>query len=328
MSRAHVGAVLLAALGATLFGLAAVRQHGAVRAGADHADGSAGDRTLGPAALGRVLRDRSWLLGAAQATLAGGSHLVALALAPIALVQPIGVLAVPVTLVGDALRTGRRPARRQLLGALLSVGAVAALTLVLLGPAARGVQLPARGLLLGVVVAAPAAALVLLRGSRGWPDPVRCVVLSTAAAVLFGLNSVLLRTVGHLVVGGSPTAHLPLLVTAATGIALALPTGLWAMQTAYTAGAPQVVVCCLTLLDPVTAVLGGGALLSDGVDLTGAGWVEAVGCGVLATAGVLLLVRTRPSAAASGPGRTTGSRLRRRRRRRAGSRAPGRCGGC
>lgn len=40
-----------------------------------------------------LLRQPAWLYGALQATLAGASHIVALVLAPITLVQPVGVLA-------------------------------------------------------------------------------------------------------------------------------------------------------------------------------------------------------------------------------------------
>ena len=94
-------AVLLATVGAVLFGLAAVRQHGAVRAGAEATE----DGRHGARAMLRLVRDRSWLAGAVQAVVAGGTHVVALALAPITLVQPVGVIAVPVTVVASALRS-------------------------------------------------------------------------------------------------------------------------------------------------------------------------------------------------------------------------------
>lgn len=76
---------------------------------------------------------------------------------------------------------------------------------------------------------------------------------------------------------------------ALAGIAAALPVGLWAMQTAYTAGSPQLVICCLVLVDPTTAGVGGYLLLNDGVALPASSWVTALLCISVAVAGVVLL---------------------------------------
>lgn len=294
MSATHVVAVALAAMAAVLFGLAAVRQQKAVRESTSAGGGSAG---LSLSALGRLLRAPAWLLGALQATVAAGSHVVALALAPITLVQPIGVLAVPVTVIGSAVAARHRPHRRQVIGALLGVGGVAGLTVLLLSAPSRPLVLPPWGVLLAVVLTAVAVAVIVTRGGHAWPVLVRCVVLSVTAAVLFGLNSILLRMVGHLVKAGELTAQVPLLVTAVVGIALALSVGMWAMQSAYAAGSPQVVICCLTLVDPITAVAGGYLLLDDGVMLPGLGWAGALGCIALAALGVVLLSSEHPAAA-------------------------------
>lgn len=286
LSPAHLGAVALAAVGAVLFGLASVRQHGAVREA-----GSATRLTLSGhlrSAL-RLVRDRAWLIGAGQAGLGGALHIVALALAPITLVQPIGVLAVPVTVVATAAREGRAPRRAPVLGAALSVAGIAALTVVLLGPASHDPVLPG-WLALAVTAAAilTAGFVLTLTGGRGRPL-VRCVSLATTAAVLFGLNSILIRTIGAAVTTGDVSHRPALVITAAVGLAAALPLGVWAMQRAYVSGSSQVVICCLTLMDPLTAVVGGRLLLHDGAAITGRGLVEVVVCALVAAGGVLLL---------------------------------------
>jgi len=293
MTQARTVAVALAVLAAVLFGLAAVGQHGAVRASTS---GTGTRATLDVSALRRLLRRPAWLLGALQATVAGASHLGALALAPITLVQPIGVLAVPVTVLGSALVARRLPRPSQLVGAVLGVAGVAALTVLLLASPSQLVVLPGWGPLLAVVVAAVAAGLLVLRRARAAGPLARCLLLSVTAAVLFGLDSVLLRTAGHLVGSGQASSQLPLLAATLAGIALALPVGSWAMQTGYTAGSPQVVICTLTLVDPVTAVVGGHLLLHDGVALSGAHWVGVSLGVVLAAAGVVLLSREQPAA--------------------------------
>lgn len=73
------------------------------------------------------------------------------------------------------------------------------------------------------------------------------------------------------------------------------------MQSAYRFGSPQVVICCLTLIDPLTAVVG-GRLLLDGASVTGptlaGAGTCAVTCAVVAAVGVVLLARDYPADAA------------------------------
>jgi hypothetical protein len=292
MTTPHVVAVLLATLGAVLFGLAAVKQHGAVRAGAEATDG----RRHGVREMLRLVRDRTWLAGAAQAVVAGGTHVVALALAPITLVQPVGVVAVPVTVVASAWRTRRRPSTRQVIGSAMSVVGVAALTVLLLTPAAQRVVLPPWGVLGGtVLVLAASTALVVATPVAAGRPAARSIALATLAALLFGLNSVLLKVIGEAAGSGFPAADRPDLVVAVLGIALALPVGLWAMQTAYVTGSPQVVICCLTLADPLTAVVGGYLLLGDGVDAGTGTLLAAIACSLVAAAGVVVMSKEYPT---------------------------------
>ncbi len=292
MTSSSVLAVALAAVGALFFGLASVRQHGAVQASAPSGRSTRWQQVRSGL---RLARQRSWLLGALQAGLGGGLHVVALGLAPITLVQPVGVLAVPVTVVVAAVARRRRPAPTQVAGTVLSVLGVAALTVVLLLPAAQPGSLPTWSRLAtgeGVVVAGGAVVAVVL-GRREVPTLLRCVSRAFVAAVLFGLNSVLVRTLGE-VFGTAPAHPAGLVITSLVGIAVALPLGVWAMQSAYVVGSPQVVICCLTLVDPLAAVVGGRLLLHDGTAVTGGTLVAAVLCALLAAAGVVLLARDHP----------------------------------
>ena len=286
MTDSHLVAVVLAALGAVLFGLSAVRQHRAVQDTAVRRGG----RGLGVRALVDLARHPGWLLGSLQGVAGGAAHLGALALAPITLVQPIGVLAVPVTVLGSAVALGRRPARPQVVGSACAVAGVTVLTLLLLQPPAHHVLLPAWWLPAAVVLGATAVTAAVMVSAVGRPLA-RSMVLAVAAAVLFGLEAVLLRTIGTVVASHAVTAHLPLLLAAAVGVGLALPVGLWAMQSAYLSGSAEVVLCCLALVDPVAAVLAGRLLLHDGVAASGPALVGALGCTVVAGVGVLLLSR-------------------------------------
>ena len=287
---ANLLAVCVAAVGAVLFGLASVRQHGAVRATVPSGRSTLLERVASGL---RLVRQPAWLLGTGQAGLGAALHVVALGLAPITLVQPVGVLAVPVTVVASALTRRRRPAPSQVVGTLLSVAGVAALTVVLLLPATYPPTLPPWTTLAtgsGVIIVGGAAAVLVLGRA---PALLRCVSRAVVAAALFGLNSILIRTLGE-VLASSPADPTGLVVTSLVGIALALPLGVWAMQSAYIVGSPQVVICCLTLIDPLTAVLGGRVLLQDGAAVTGGILVVAVACASMAAVGVVLLAKEYP----------------------------------
>jgi drug/metabolite transporter (DMT)-like permease len=291
MSLAHVVAVVLATIGAVLFGLAAVQQHGAVRAGAKTGD-SPPDAAR---RLFRLVRDRSWLVGAVQATVAGSTHVVALTLAPITLVQPVGVVAVPVTVVASAWRRGHRPSSTQMVGSVMSVAGIAVLTLLLLSPTAQPVVLPAWAVLAGTVLALVALTALVVATTVGASRPgARSVALATLAALLFGLNSVLLKVVGETIRNGFAAADRPDLIVSVLGLALALPVGLWAMQAAYLTGSAQVVICCLTLADPLAAVIGGYLLLGDGVGAGPGTLIAALACSLVAAAGVVVLSKEYP----------------------------------
>ncbi|MGI3779386.1 MAG: DMT family transporter [Janthinobacterium lividum] len=302
-STSTVLAIGLAALGAMFFGLASVRQHRVVRASV-----AAGRTTLREqvVAAARLVRHPAWLWGVVQLGLGGGLHVAALALAPITLVQPVGVLAVPVTVVATAITLRRRPSRSQAWGTVLSVAGVAALSLVLLVPPVRPPMLPpwsALALGVGTVLAGCAVVALASFGTRA-PALVRCVSRALVAAVLYGMNAVMIRTLGQVLhgpPGAGPSAHLApapvptaLVVTAIVGIAVVLPLGIWATQSAYLFGSPQVVTCCLILIDPLAAVIAGRALLHDGAAFTGLTLAAAVACSLVATAGVVLLARDHP----------------------------------
>ena len=286
MTMVHGTAVVLAALGAIFFGLAAVRQHGAVQ---ETMGLSAGGFRATLTAFWTLVRHPRWLVGTVQTVIAGALHFLALAMAPIALIQPIGVLAVPVTVVAAAVAASRRPSRAQVAGCVLSVTGVGLLTLLLLRPRAHAFELPTPASLVVAVVLTGAAALGAIIVGERIPRPLRCLALATTSAVLFGLNAILIRAVGHILATGRVEVHGTVFVVALLCIAVALPLGLWTMQTAYLAGSPHLVVCCLALLDPLAAVIGGHLLLSEGMALPPLATVGVVGCALLAAVGVVFL---------------------------------------
>ena len=298
-------AIALALLGAACFAGAAVLQHSAVSAGSRREDDDRPGKVLSLRGLGEITRRPGWLAGLALA--GGGSvlHATALVLAPLSVVQPLGVLAVPIAVLLTAMRTDRRPAPGVLVGVLLSIAGVAVFVGAAAGTAVSSPPPDQATLIASLVVAGAVLALAGLGLARsGW---VRCIACATAGAAAFGLVSALVRAVSQSVVAGDVgLVELPVLAAVA-GIAAAVLVGGWLVQQAFASGPPEVVIACLTVVDPIVAVLLGAVLLGEGVATPADTWFLLAGAAITATAGVIALARHHPDAAAAraarlGPG--------------------------
>ncbi|WP_159797262.1 hypothetical protein [Puerhibacterium puerhi] len=299
-------AIALAVVGAVCFAGAAVLQHHAVTApgpsvvpldGGGRAGTPAGRPRMGLRRLVQVVRHPRWLLGLGLAGAGTLVHAGALLLAPLRVVQPVGVLAVPAAVLLASLRTRRRPGTGVVVGVLLSVlgvvGFVAASAGSTTSTPPPGASTLVAGLAVGVVVAALAAVGVT---RSGWAA---CLCLATGAAAAFGLVSALVRAVSQAVASGDVPLTAPPVLAAAAGVVVALAAGGWLVQHAYTAGAPELVVACLTVVDPLVAVLLGAVLLGEGAATPAALWAVLGLAAASAAAGVVTLARHHPDAAAA-----------------------------
>ncbi|MFT7839055.1 glycosyltransferase [Saccharothrix sp. BKS2] len=261
-------AVVLAVLGAVCFALAARLQHEAVRAGA------------GAPRLPDLVRRPRWLLGLLLLVLGSGVHAVALGMAPLSVVQPVGVVAIGVT----ALLDGRR---RELPAVLVTTLAVGAFVLLAAGSATPTTVAPEAqvraGLLALGLLAGPALLGVLARRPA-----VRALGFGSAAGVAYGLVSVLMRAVSQDVQRGGVSWATAL---SAAGIAAALLVGGWFTQHAYAGGPPHLAVACLTVVDPLVAVGAGAGLLGEATRTSGAVALAELACALVAVGGVVALAR-------------------------------------
>jgi drug/metabolite transporter (DMT)-like permease len=298
-------AIVLALLGAVCFAGAAVLQHRAVNAESQAVDDDRPDRALSLSGMRAVTRRPGWLAGLALAACGSALHATALVLAPLSVVQPLGVLAVPMAVLLTALRTDRKPAPGVLVGVLLSIAGVAVFVGAAAGTAVSSPPPDQATLIASLIVSGIVLLLAAIGFARsGW---VRCVTCAMAGAVAFGLVSALVRAVSQSVVAGDVgPLELPVLAAVA-GIATAVLVGGWLVQQAFASGPPEVVIACLTVVDPIVAVLLGAVLLGEGAATPLDTWMVLAGAAVTATAGVIALARHHPDAAAAraarlGPG--------------------------
>jgi hypothetical protein len=284
-------AVGMGLLAAVLFAVAAVVQNAAVtavvRVGQTQLVGGEQFRSLA--------RSRTWVGGVSLTAIASVVHAGALVLAPVAVVQPIGVLSVPLAVLLAASRTRIRPPAVVWATAAACLGAVAGFVVLAdigLGtsPAPRLVDVVVAALVAGAIAGASA---LWASGRSGW---LRCAGFAASGATAFGLVSALMRLIAlHLATGVNDLDDVGVWLPA-SGIALALVVGGWAVQQAHAAGAPAVVVGCLTVIDPLVAVGLGITMLGEGTGTTLATAGGLVAFAVLGLGAALLLARHHPDA--------------------------------
>lgn len=277
-------AIVFAVLGACCSAVGAHLQHKGVRTATKDTE----LRLRGAAALAR---NRSWLLGFAVLFACAVLQILALALAPVTIVAPIVVLALPAVAVLNARSSGERLDTT----AIVAIGSSTlgvALFVALASSHAAAVHFPSSAVLLACQIIAAAVVLFGVIGALT-SGLTRCVALATGAGAGYGLVSVLVRDVTYTFQTDGVRGIPPLSVTA---LVLAFAVGSWFIQLAYASGPPDIVVGCQTVLSPLVATAIAIGLLDETADAggwTGVGLVAGAGVAVV---GVALLARHHPEA--------------------------------
>jgi drug/metabolite transporter (DMT)-like permease len=231
---------LLFALGATLQSRAVVRE---------------------PRTLFGVLRRRLWLSGLAADGAGVAAQAAALALGPLALVQPLSALTLVFALPLAAVIEHRRPARGQTFAALVVTAGLGAFVLVAAPAGGTGNISPAAWAVVLGACAAGAGLLTLAAWRRG--PAARAVLLGSAAGVALALSAALIKaTVARLDHGITAVIvdwHLWALVAVAI-VAASLAQASMAADRLGPALAAQLAV------DPIVAVLLGVLAFGDHLD--------------------------------------------------------------
>jgi hypothetical protein len=267
--------LLFAVLAAVLFAVGAVLQHEAAELSSSN----------GSLSLRRLIKRRRWMLGQTATVLGTGGQVAALAVAPVAVVQPVLAVALVVGLGLRAVRTRQAPLRLELIGAVLTTGGLAVF-LVAAQPAAGADHGPPSTLqVLFTVVLSLAlvlAATLLGHGAHG------AVACGCAAGIAAGIAAVLISVgVRGLQEDGWAKTLAGVTVWGAVVVALV---AIVAGQQAYARGALAWSLPALILLDPLAAVPAAGTLLGEQLQPGSvAVWLPAA---VVAAIGVVVLAST------------------------------------
>ncbi|MFF3905791.1 DMT family transporter [Streptomyces sp. NPDC001848] len=230
------------------------------------------------------LRRPAWWAAVVLNGLGGLLHVAALAYGPLSLVQPLGALTIVFALPMAALCVGREAGATAWRGAVLATVGLAGL-LSLVGASGTHSLAGAQRMALALVTATGVLALMVAgRATRRHPA-VRSVLLAVASGVAFGMSSVFTKTVAVDWTGGVSLADLPSLAA----IGVFATAGLLLSQASYRGAGLAAPLATLTVVNPVAAAAVGITLFGETFRYGTTGTVLALGCGVLAAGGLILL---------------------------------------
>lgn len=232
-----------------------------------------------------LLGDSSWLLGFAMESGGFLLYAVALALAPLSLVQSIGAGGIGVLAFASARMARRRLAPVELTGVLLSVLGLVALAVSLVGGRAREGEGKLGPILLWLGATAFVAIVLVIVGRRRWGT---AVASGVAGGLFFSIGDISTKLATQ---GGARVAFGVLLL-----IGYAAGTGL--LQVGYQAGRALTVAGLATLATNALPIAAGTVILAEPLPTGVRGAIRLVAFGAVVTGAVLLTREPRSRKAA------------------------------
>ena len=236
-----------------------------------------------------LLKRPSWVVGTVLLGLAVVFQLGSLALSPITIVQPIGVVGLVITSVLNSRISGVRLGKRVTASIALAVVSIAAFVFVAAATVSDQVvtneKLVAILITFAVVLLFALVLFVLYR-HRGI-----ALIYIVGAGVLYGFVATFAKVViSRLQQGDFEWLTWTCVIALAAGALL----GMLFVQNAYSSGPPDLVVAGLTVIDPMIAVCIGIVILGEAADAPTWAGVVFVVTGVAAMVGVLGISRFHP----------------------------------
>lgn len=234
------------------------------------------------------LRRAGWWAGLALNGLGGVLHVVALAYGPLSLVQPLGALTIVFALPMAALFVARRAGATAWRGAIMATVGLAGL-LSLVGSSDAHSLDAAQRVAVALVTGGAVVALMIAGRAVHRHPAVRSVLLATGSGIAFGMSSVFTKTVAVDWDSGISLGDLPSLAV----IGVFATAGVLLSQASYRGGGLAAPLATLTVVNPVLAAAVGIMMFGETFRYDTTGTVLALGCGVVAAGGLILLTTER-----------------------------------
>ncbi|MER7173214.1 DMT family transporter [Streptomyces mesophilus] len=240
------------------------------------------------------LRSTGWWLAVILNGLGGLLHVVALAYGPLSVVQPLGALTIVFALPMAALFVGRKAGSTAWRGAIMATVGLAGM-LALTGSSDSHAMDGTEQLLVAVTTLSALAALAVAAHAVHRHPVIRSVLLAVASGISFGMASVFTKNVTVDFTPGSVMHELPGLIM----IAVLAVGGLLLSQASYRGAGLAAPLAVLTVVNPVVAAAVGLTLFGESFRYGLTGTLLALGCGVVAAGGLILLTTERIGQASS-----------------------------
>lgn len=287
-------AIGLQVIGSFLFASGATLQHLGVKSTFDPSGKASSNRlTLG--AMLSLFKIRKWLLGLVLVFTGAAFHLVALSMAPVAVVQPVGILAVPWSVLLAAKIHGHQIPRRIWSAVSVTVLGVVGFTIFSSLFATGDKAFEFNPILISFVVVCALCAVMSIAATKA-PSWAKAMLWSSVGAIFYGLASGMMKAAINLVQSGE-FSLLHWKVVAVVGFMLACyALGVWMIQQGYASGPAEITVGTMTTVDPFVAVVFGLAVLGEGYGMGIGPMIGMAVSGAVAVYGVVLLSRDHPDA--------------------------------
>lgn len=258
-------------------------------------DREAENRAMSLRQLWRLIRTPLWLLGLFTIFIGASAHIVALMMAPVTVVQPVGILAVPWAVLMAARIHRHTITRAMWLAVATTIAGIVVFTLLAANAASRHTVLDPVAIGIGcAVICLIGTALGLL----GWKGPVRlrCLMWASGGSFFYGLSAGMVKATSE-VVKYDGFHGMPIFWVVAPFLVLSYGIGGFMVQQALANGPAEITVGSMTTTDPIVAVTFGLVVLGEGVLITPWAGIGMALAGVFAVWGVVLLSRYHPDAA-------------------------------
>ena len=226
------------------------------------------ERSMHLSLIADLVRRRVWLAGILMVIVAAVAQAAALATGPIALVQPIFIIELPVTLVLAALANHNREALRRL--PWLAIGTTTAalgIGLAIAAPSGASDSAPSTSWIIALIATAcfEAVLISVAIGTRGEP---RAALLGLAAACGYALTAALMKNAIADLSGGAVDFFTSWHIY---GVAVAGVGSLFLLQNALQAGSLVASQPMLTVGDALISIAFGVTLFNE--ELRGGWWL-------------------------------------------------------
>ncbi len=282
-------AVLFQTVGSFFFAYSAYLQDRVVVAGVSE---SSNEHRLDWATLWESIKTPRWLLGLALMGASLVCQVLALSFAPVSIVQPVGVLAFPWSMIIQSRKHKvpiSGPVRAAVVATIVAIGGFIIVGSLNVAPESELSQV--RVLIGAAVVYGVAAGLGFLgsKGARQW----RCLFWASGGAVFYGLEASLVKSLMEFA-KQSDWVNAPAFWVTLIALVIGSATAGWMVQHGYASGPAELVVASMTITSPVVAVVWGIAVLGEGAHLDVISATLMIMLGLAAIGGVIRLTTVHP----------------------------------